>query len=119
MTGHNAKKPESAEAKRKREQREREDALGIGVVEVKLGPAERELLDRARTARGGVTGAYDAGEYLAVLLRRDAVRLEQQLDDLAGMTCGHCGYTLPQGCGGRRLGELPCWQTTSRRDLEL
>lgn len=158
MTGHNEEK-RTPEALRKEQQRERERELGILVVEVKLGPREREMLAEGCKVRGGVRGAYESAEYVATLIRRDHARLAEQsaapvaavcadppadsaatygpseyvadlvrldnarlsdqLAELSGSVCGFCGYALPEGCGGRRLGESPCWHTHDARGLEL
>lgn len=118
MTGHNEEK-KTPEALRKEQQRERDRALGILPVEVRLGAREREMLAEGCKVRGGVRGAYESAEYVATLIRRDHARLSEQLGDLSGRACGFCGYALPEGCGGRRLGELPCWHTHDARALEL
>lgn len=118
VTGHTEEK-KTPEAIRKEQQRERERELGILPVEVKLGPREREQLANGCKVRGGVRGAYEAAEYVATLIRRDAERLEAQLGDLAATSCGQCGKALPQGCGGVWRGENACWHTHGARDLEL
>lgn len=118
MTGHNEEK-KTPEAIRKEQQRDRERELGILPVEIKLGPVERAALANGCKVRGGVRGPYEAAEYVATLIRRDAERLAEQLGDLAATTCGQCGKALPEGCGGVWRGELPCWHTHGARDLEL
>lgn len=122
VTSHSNEKEtqtKSPEALRKEAQRAREESLGIQVFEIKLGPVERAWLAEGRKVRGGVRGSYDASEYLATLLRRDNALLVEQLGQLDGKSCGRCNQALPEGCGGRWIGDLQCWQTHAAREFEL
>lgn len=98
MTGN--AEARSPEAIRQERHRQRLDDLGVKVVETQLGPVERQMLEEARTARGGLDGAYSVAEYLATLIRRDHALLQQQLGQLEGRICEACRKPLPRGCGG-------------------
>ncbi|MBP5971054.1 hypothetical protein [Pseudomonas iridis] len=89
----------SPEAIRKEEQRLRDADAGIGVLSLRLGPAELAMLHEGREVRGGEV-PYSAVEYMATLLRRDHAWLQQQQGLAAGRICGQCRKPLPQGCGG-------------------
>ncbi len=104
-------------AERKKAQRDRLAKFEIKVVEVKLSKRERETLAQNCKVRGGVRGAYDADEYIATLIRRDAERLEQQLAELG--CCGKCGSPLPGGCDGLFKGDGECWHTDKAKSLML
>lgn len=109
----------SPEAIRQERRRQRLDAMGVKVVEVELGRAEREMLDKARRARGGLDGPYSVHEYLATLLRRDFALLEQQQGKLAGRICENCRKPLPRGCGGTWAGEAGCLRAQTDKALQL
>lgn len=98
MTGNAQER--SPEAIRQERHRQRLEKLGIKVVEVQLGQGERQMLDEARTARGGSDGPYSVAEYLATLIRRDHELLQQQRGELEGRICEACRKPLPRGCGG-------------------
>lgn len=88
------------EAIRQEKRRKRLKEMGIGTVEIQIGPLERQMLDEARRERGGLDGAYSVAEYLATLIRRDHELLQQQLGQLEGRICEACRKPLPRGCGG-------------------
>jgi hypothetical protein len=90
----------SPEAIRQERHRQKLEAMGVKAVEIQLGPLERQQLDEARKARGGLDGAYSVAEYLATLIRRDHDLLQQQLGQLDGRICEACRKPLPRGCGG-------------------
>ena len=117
MTG-NAKE-RKAGTQRQQKRRERLKAQDIKEVAVKLGPAERVMLDEARTIRGGVDGPYDVEEYICTLVREDRARLDGQIADAQRYPCNQCGKTLPAGCGGVFKGELACLHTPSAWKLRI
>lgn len=117
VTGNEEQK--SPEAIRQERYRQKLEALGIKPVEVLLGPAERELLEEARKARGGLSGPYSVAEYVATLLRRDFELLEQQRGQLEGRICENCRKPLPRGCGGTWASEMPCLLAQADRALQL
>lgn len=116
-TRHPKGKKDTTASERKRRQREKLKAMGIKVVEVKLSAKERETLEHCCKVRGGVRGPYDADEYIATLIRRDAEKLKRDLSQLG--KCGYCKTELPEGCGGLFKGQCDCWHTLGYRDLEL
>lgn len=112
--------PKSAEAIRQERHRQRLEAMGIKVVEVQLGNGERQMLDEARAARGGLDGPYSVAEYLATLIRRDHELLQQELGALEGRVCGACRKPLPRGCGGIWRSETStCLRAQADRGLLL
>ncbi len=109
---------QKAQAKsRKQAQREREKQMGLSRIDVVVSASVREQLEQACQIRGGVSGAYELSEYIETLIRLDAQKLEQQLDELG--SCGRCGDKLPEGCKGVFKGEAACWHSLSYRELML
>jgi len=98
VTGHTEEK--SPEAIRQKRHRDKLKEQGLEEVTTILGPRERQQLEEARTARGGMAGPYSVAEYLATLIRRDHALLEQELGRLEGVVCSACRKPLPRGCGG-------------------
>lgn len=94
-------------------------AQGIREITAKLSPAERAMLDEARTIRGGVDGPYDVEEYISALVREDSARLKGQIADAQRYPCKQCGKTLPAGCGGAFKGELACLHTPTAWKLKI
>lgn len=117
VTGNEEAK--SPEAIRQERYRQKLEELGVKVVEVQLGPVERELLEAARKARGGLDGPYSVGEYVATLLRRDFELLEQQQGKIAGRICENCLKPLPRGCGGTWASEAACLRSQTDRAMQL
>lgn len=117
MTG-NAKE-KKAGTKRQQKRRALLKVQDIKEVTAKLGPAERAMLDKSRTIRGGLDGPYDVEEYIAALVREDAARLEGQIADAQRYPCRQCGKVLPEGCGGAFKGELACLHTPTAWKLKI
>ena len=117
VTGNAEQK--SPEAIRQERHRQKLEALGVKVVEVQLGPVERELLEAARKERGGLDGPYSVAEYVATLLRRDFDLLEQQRGQLDGRICENCRKPLPRGCGGVWSAEALCLRAQTDKALQL
>lgn len=118
MTGNAQER--SPEAIRQERHRQRLEGLGVKVVEVQLGKGERQMLDEARTARGGLDGPYSVAEYLATLIRRDHQLLQQQCGELEGRICEACRKPLPRGCGGVWASETStCLRAQADQALQL
>ena len=110
-------KTDNTATERKRRQREKRKAMGIRVIEVKLSTKEQEMLERGCKVRGGIRGPYDADEYIATLICRDAEQLERDLSRLG--KCEKCKSSLPGGCDGLFKGDDQCWHTHKARELML
>lgn len=109
VTGND--KVKKAGTQRQQKRRALLRAKDIKEVTAKLSPAERAMLDEARTIRGGLDGPYDVEEYICALVREDSARLKGQIADAQRYPCKQCGKTLPAGCGGAFKGELACLHT--------
>lgn len=102
---------------RKRRSRRHLTASGVKEVRELIGVATVAKMDNTRAIRGGCGGAYGRGEYLALLIEKDAKRLSNQLAKLG--TCGECQKPLPEGCGGVFKGMPTCYKTQGERALRL
>ncbi|MCW6548617.1 hypothetical protein [Yersinia ruckeri] len=97
---------------RKQAQRQRDKAAGINEIRVRLEQEEFAMLTEGMAARRLFRPAYDLPEYIALLIRQDNQRLEQQFAELSQESCERCGDKAPgdpTGCCLR--GEAACWQT--------
>jgi hypothetical protein len=95
---------------RKRKERERSKALGESTVSVKLSKLHSDRLEWAAEVRG-----YDKAEYIAMLIHRDAERLESTVNNMG--TCSHCGNELPKGCAAKWKGHRLCFHTIKAREV--
>lgn len=102
---------------RKRRSRRHLTASGVKEVRELIGVTTVAKMDRARAIRGGCGGAYGRGEYLALLIEKDAKRLNNQLSRLG--ECGECQKPLPEGCVGVFKGMTTCYKTQGERALRL
>lgn len=103
--------------KRKRDA-EKNSKLGIKEYRVQLSQKESDALNTLREFRGG----YDVNEYIATLIRRDHVRMEEERKHLG--TCEFCNEPLPMGCKNglgkpRFKGRGECFYTQEEKKLRL
>ncbi|MDH2121624.1 hypothetical protein N5J75_00175 [Pantoea brenneri] len=117
----NAKSP----AERKAAQRARQAAAGGKKLELALDSQELEMLAQNCVARRPGREPYELNEYIALLIRKDAAELAQQIEALAQQIealaqqqCGKCGDQLPvQSCPCQ--GEAACWATSGWQKMKL
>jgi hypothetical protein len=100
---------------RKQKSRARRKQFDMKVIEVPLSATQRKTLQHTCTVRGGITGPYTHGEYIAALIEADAKRLADELAALA--PCDKCKSPLPEGCGGLLKGQTECFHHTRARSL--
>ncbi|MDH2123007.1 hypothetical protein N5J75_07275 [Pantoea brenneri] len=109
--------PKSA-AERKAAQRARQAAAGGKKLELALDSQEVEMLAHNCAARRPGREPYELNEYIALLIRKDAAELAQQIEALAQQQCAKCGDQLPvQLCPCQ--GEAACWATSGWHELKL
>lgn len=105
-------------AERKAAQRARQAAAGGKKLELALDSQELEMLAQNCAARRPGREPYELNEYIALLIRKDAAELAQQIEALAHKQCGKCGDQLPvQSCPCQ--GEAACWATRGWHELKL
>ena len=105
-------------AERKAAQRARQAAAGGKKLELALDSQELEMLAQNCAARRPGREPYELNEYIALLIRKDAAELEQQLKTLAHQQCEKCKEQLPvQSCPCQ--GEAACWATRGWYELKL
>ena len=105
-------------AERKAAQRVRQAAAGGKKLELALDSQELEMLAHNCAARRPGREPYDLNEYIALLIRKDAAELAQQVEALAHQQCGKCKEQLPvQSCPCQ--GEAACWATSGWHELKL
>jgi len=105
-------------AERKAAQRARQAAAGGKKLELALDSQELEMLAQNCAARRPGRDPYELNEYIALLIRKDAAELEQQIEALAQQQCGKCKEQLPvQSCPCQ--GEAACWATSGWHELKL
>lgn len=105
-------------AERKAAQRARQAAAGGKKLELALDSQELEMLAHNCAARRPGREPYELNEYIALLIRKDAAELAQQLEVLARQQCGKCKEQLPvQSCPCQ--GEEACWTTSGWHKLKL
>lgn len=105
-------------AERKAAQRARQAAAGTKKLELALDSQELEMLAQNCAARRPGREPYELNEYIALLIRKDAAELAQQIDALAKQRCGKCGDRLPIStcpCSG----DSQCWTTSGWQKLKL
>ncbi|MFK3932182.1 hypothetical protein ACI2JB_01115 [Pantoea agglomerans] len=105
-------------AERKAAQRARQAAAGGKKLELALDSQELEMLAHNCAARRPGREPYELNEYIALLIRKDAAELAQQLEALAHQQCGKCGDSLPVNtcpCAG----DSQCWTTSGWHELKL
>lgn len=99
-------------------QRARQTAAGGKKLELALDSQELEMLAQSCAARRPGREPYELNEYIALLIRKDAAELAQQLNTLAHQQCGKCKEQLPvQSCPCK--GEFKCWVTKGWHSLKL
>ncbi len=106
------------QAKRKRDE-EKYAAMGIKEFRLLLSLSEVAMLEELRVFRGGAT-AYDMGEYISTLVRRDYERMKEEIKRLG--SCAFCGEPLPMGCKNalgvpRFQGRSECFYDREERKL--
>ncbi|WP_337029088.1 hypothetical protein [Pantoea agglomerans] len=105
-------------AERKAAQRARQAAAGGKKLELALDSQELEMLAHNCAARRPGREPYGLNEYIALLIRKDAAELAQQIEALAQQQCGKCAAQLPvQSCPCQ--GEAACWATSGWHELKL
>lgn len=105
-------------AERKASQRARQAAAGGKKLELALDSQELEMLAQNCAARRPGREPYELNEYIALLIRKDAAELTQQLEALAHQQCGKCIEQLPvKSCPCH--GEAACWATNGWHKLKL
>lgn len=96
-------------ADRKRKERAKAKERGDSTVSVKLSKLHTERLEWAASHRG-----YDKAEYIALLIHRDAEKLESTIDNMGA--CSFCGEQLPNGCVEKWKGHRDCFYTMKVRE---
>lgn len=105
-------------AERKAAQRARHAAAGGKKLELALDSQELEMLAQNCAARRPGREPYELNEYIALLIRKDAAELEQQLKTLAHQQCEKCKEQLPvQSCPCQ--GEAACWATNGWQKIKI
>jgi len=105
-------------AERKAAQRARQAAAGGKKLELALDSQEVEMLAHNCAARRPSREPYELNEYIALLIRKDAAELAQQIKVLAHQRCGKCKEQLPvQSCPCQ--GEAACWATSGWHEVKL
>ncbi|WP_336998823.1 hypothetical protein [Pantoea agglomerans] len=105
-------------AERKAAQRARQAAAGAKKLELALDSQELEMLAQNCAARRPGREPYELNEYIALLIRKDAAELAQQVEALARQQCGKCKEQLPvQSCPCQ--GEAACWVTNGWHLVKL
>lgn len=105
-------------AERKAAQRARQAAAGGKKLELALDSQELEMLAQNCAARRPGREPYELNEYIALLIRKDAAELAQQIEALSRQQCGKCGDQLPvQSCPCQ--GEAACWVTNGWHETKL
>lgn len=94
---------------RKRNQRNKQKQNGDYKVEITLKETHKRRLDWVCETRG-----YDKAEYIALLIHRDAERLESIIDNMG--TCLFCNESLPKGCIEKWKGHGKCFHTIKKRE---
>ncbi|EOW6706701.1 hypothetical protein ACOZ1A_000158 [Cronobacter malonaticus] len=109
--------PKSA-AERKAAQRARQAAAGARKLELVLDQQEIDMVARNCAARRPGKEAYEINEYIAMLIRQDDARLQEQIAELGARQCGKCGDALPvDSCPCQ--GDSQCWLTSGWHDTKL
>jgi hypothetical protein len=105
-------------AERKAAQRARQAAAGGKKLELALDSQELEMLAHNCAARRPGREPYEFNEYIALLIRKDAAELAQQMKALAHQQYGKCREQLPvQSCPCQD--ELACWVTSGWHETKL
>ncbi|PEI02677.1 hypothetical protein CRM79_05280 [Pantoea agglomerans] len=105
-------------AERKAAQRARQAAAGGKKLELALDSQELEMLAHNCAARRPGREPYELNEYIALLIRKDAAELTQQLEVMAHQQCGKCKEPLPvESCPCQ--GEEACWVTNGWKQTKL
>lgn len=105
-------------AERKAAQRARQAAAGGKKLELTLDGQELEMIAQNCAARRPGREPYELNEYIALLIRKDAAELAQQIKALGHQQCGKCKEQLPvQSCPCQ--GEAACWATSGWHGLKL
>ena len=105
-------------AERKAAQRVRQAAAGGKKLELALDSQELEMLAQNCAARRPGREPYELNEYIALLIRKDAAELAQQIEALAQQQCDKCKEHLPvHSCPCQ--GEMTCWVTNGWHHVKL
>ncbi|EOC0590160.1 hypothetical protein ACP25C_15875 [Cronobacter turicensis] len=109
--------PKSA-AERKAAQRARQAAAGGRKLELVLDQQELDMVARNCAARRPGKDPYELNEYIAMLIRQDDARLQEQIAEMRARQCGKCGDALPvDSCPCH--GDSQCWTTAGWHELKL
>ena len=105
-------------AERKAAQRARQAAAGGKKLELALDSQELEMLAQNCAARRPGREPYELNEYIALLIRKDAAELEQQIEELSARKCLKCKESLPiNSCVCE--GDAGCWVTGGWHNLKI
>ncbi|APY53891.1 hypothetical protein LFZ8_03125 [Salmonella enterica subsp. enterica serovar Djakarta str. S-1087] len=105
-------------AERKAAQRARQSASGERKIELVLDEQELEMLARNCAARRPGRAPYEMGEYIAMLIRQDDVRVHGRIKSISKRRCGKCGDVLPvESCPCD--GDSACWVTRGWHETKL
>ncbi|ELY6313534.1 hypothetical protein SNQ62_003469 [Cronobacter sakazakii] len=105
-------------AERKAAQRARQAAAGGRKLELVLDQQELDMVARNCAARRPGKEPYELNEYIAMLIRQDDARLQEQIAEVRARQCGKCGDTLPvDSCPCQ--GDSQCWVTSGWHNLKL
>jgi len=105
-------------AERKAAQRARQAAAGGKKLELALDSQEVNMLAHNCAARRPGREPYELNEYIALLIRKDAAELVQQIEALAHQQCDKCKEQLPvKSCPCQ--GEMACWVTNGWHGTKL
>jgi len=105
-------------AERKAAQRARQAAAGGRKLELVLDQQELEMVARNCAARRPGKEPHELNEYIAMLIRQDDARLQEQIEDMRARSCGKCGDKLPvASCPCQ--GDSQCWVTSGWHNLKL
>ncbi|EPT7030639.1 hypothetical protein ACVR2T_004415 [Cronobacter malonaticus] len=109
--------PKSA-AERKAAQRARQAEAGERKFELVLDQQELDMVARNCAARRPGKEAYELNEYIAMLIRQDDARLQEQIAGMRARQCGKCGDALPvDSCPCQ--GDSQCWVTSGWHETKL
>lgn len=105
-------------AERKAAQRARQAAAGGRKLELVLDAQELDMVARNCAARRPGKEPYELNEYIAMLIRQDDARLQEQIAEMRARQCGKCGDKLPvDNCPCQ--GDSQCWTTAGWHELKL
>ncbi|MCW2257871.1 hypothetical protein M2263_003962 [Providencia alcalifaciens] len=105
-------------AERKAAQRKRQKESRETKFELIVDAQELEMLKKNCALRRPGKNPYEVGEYIQLLIRQDAERLNKQLEELSKSSYKKCGDNLPvtECC---LAGDSECWLTKGHNEFSL